>query len=195
MSTDTDYTDMRTRVRIRMRNLRKSLGSAEIARAEIACSAYTAPFLQHPRKIAGYLAIQGEMPVTTTLHYCRTRGSHTYVPMLNGETLMFAELNEHTPMITNRFGIEEPEIPKSDWLSPSDMDIVLVPLVAFDSNCNRMGMGGGYYDKSFAYKSDKQTPPLLIGVAHAFQEVQCVYPQWWDIPLDRVVTDEGVLTP
>lgn len=175
-----------------MKNMRKSLSAGDLQRAEIACSAYVSAHLKHPQKIAGYLAYAGEMPVTKTLSYCRSKGSQTYVPMLNGETLMFAEIHEQTPMIKNRFDIEEPDVAKSEWLEPCDMDVVLVPLVAFEASCNRMGMGGGFYDKSFAMRRDSVSAPLLLGVAHAFQEVQSVYPEWWDVPLDKIITDESV---
>jgi len=55
-------------------------------------------------------------------------------------------------------------------------------------------MGGGFYDRSFAQRKQQSAPPMLIGVAHAFQEVESVLADWWDVPLDYIVTDKGVLS-
>ncbi|MBX2838040.1 MAG: 5-formyltetrahydrofolate cyclo-ligase [Gammaproteobacteria bacterium] len=182
----------RNTIRGRLQRVRRQLSSQAILSSELACSAYLSPALKHPSKIAGYLAIAGEMAVDRTLHYCRELGSTTYLPIVRNDTLMFAEVTASTPMVKNRFGIDEPATAASTWVQPMDLDYVLVPLVAFDANCNRLGMGGGFYDKSFAQRIQQKAPPHLIGVAHAFQEVQTVYPESWDVPLDRVVTDEQV---
>lgn len=141
------------------------------------------------QRVAGYLAFQGEINVSPIMDALRSDGVFTYVPMLDGDTLAFAQWSEHTPTRTNRFGIIEPTVPKSEWLSASEMDVVLVPLVAFEPSGQRMGMGGGFYDKTFAVRREQNAPPWLIGVAHQLQRVDSVYAQWWDVPLDQVITD------
>lgn len=139
-------------------------------------------------RVAGYLAFQGEIDVSPVMQALRAKNITTYVPMLNGETLQFAPWSEHTPYTTNRFGIVEPEVPKQLWVSAEQLDVVLVPLVAFDNDGHRMGMGGGFYDKTFSHRRKSPAPPRLIGVAHEFQRVETVYPQWWDVTLDEIVT-------
>jgi len=79
-------------------------------------------------------------------------------------------------------------------MDPDQLDVVLVPLVAFDLTCNRIGMGGGFYDRSFEFRKNTPAPPTLVGVAHAFQQVKDVLAQPWDVPLDFVATDNGVLS-
>ncbi len=141
------------------------------------------------QRVAGYLAFQGEINVSPVMSALRATGVTTYVPMLDGETLAFAEWSEHTPYTSNRFGIIEPKVAKSTWLSAHELDVVLVPLVAFESSGQRLGMGGGFYDKTFATRREQSAPPWLIGVAHQLQRVESVYADWWDVPLDAVVTD------
>lgn len=139
-------------------------------------------------RIAGYLAFQGEIDVSPVLQALRAKDITTYVPMLNDETLLFAPWSENTPYTSNRFGIIEPSVPKQQWISAEQLDAVLVPLVAFDNDGHRMGMGGGFYDKTFARRLKQPGPPWLIGVAHEFQRVDTVYPEWWDVKLDSVLT-------
>ena len=78
-------------------------------------------------------------------------------------------------------------------LGPEAIDLVLVPLVAFDPQRNRIGMGGGFYDRSFAFRKNPDQPrPVLIGVAHELQKVDLLEPEPWDVQLDMVVTDQAV---
>ncbi len=146
--------------------------------------------LQH---VAGYLAFQGEINVAPVMAALRRKNIMTYVPRLDGETLRFAEWSDNTPYTTNRYGIVEPDVDDAYLVRASAIDAVLVPLVAFDAKRQRMGMGGGYYDKTFAARAHQPGPPWLIGVAHQLQQVETVYPAWWDVALDYVVTDKSVL--
>ena len=141
-------------------------------------------------RVAGYLAFQGEIDVAPVMRALRDRNITTYVPMLDGEVLQFAPWSDQTPYTTNRFGIIEPTVPKEQWLSAQQLDAVLVPLVAFDNEGHRMGMGGGFYDKTFAHKRDQLSPPWLLGVAHELQRVESVFPEWWDVKLDNIITDK-----
>jgi len=89
------------------------------------------------------------------------------------------------PLARNKFGILEPI--SGRYCHLTDIDLVLVPLVAFDHAGNRLGMGGGYYDRTFASQLGKKSP-VLCGVAHRFQQVADLTPQKWDFPLDFVAT-------
>ena len=93
-------------------------------------------------------------------------------------------------MEDNRFGIAEPPA-SNPHIQPEDIDAVLAPLVAFDDQGHRLGMGGGYYDR-FLPRLNAGTP--LIGVAFACQQYEQPLPrEAWDVPLHAVVTENGVL--
>ena len=142
-------------------------------------------------RVAGYLAFQGEIDVSPVMDALRTNHITTYVPMLDGQTLQFAPWSDKTPFTPNRFGIVEPDVPRHLWITANQLDVVLVPLVAFDNTGNRMGMGGGFYDRTFAHRRKNPGPPWLIGVGHEFQRVKSVHAQWWDVALDKVLTNEN----
>ena len=94
-------------------------------------------------------------------------------------------------MKTNRFGIDEPDVPESDWIAASELDLALLPLVGFDEDCNRLGVGGGYYDRSFAFSVGVPLGqrPFLVGLGYELQRVPQLHPERWDVPLDTVVTE------
>ena len=98
-----------------------------------------------------------------------------------------------TPMAVNYFGIPEPDITPRKRCPTRSLDVVLMPLVAFDESGNRLGMGGGFYDQTFSYKSrsGNVSKPFLIGVAYEFQRVDSLPTNWWDISLDGIVTEKG----
>ena len=145
--------------------------------------------------VAGYFAVGGEILVDQILANVRSRGGFSYAPVLSeGNTLRFAPFDDYTPMISNKFNIKEPDVATSDYLLPADLDAVLVPLVGFDKSRNRMGMGGGFYDRSFAHRNNAAGKPFLIGVAYDLQQAESVYPDWWDVKLDVIVTESQIIT-
>ncbi len=141
--------------------------------------------------IAAYIAILGEISVEPVIRSGSDAGKTFYLPVLRGESMAFAPWYPDAPLLKKKFGLLEPDCPESDWLDPSDLDLVLTPLVVFDEACNRIGQGGGYYDRTFEFTraTDK---PLLIGVAHDSQREAALTPQPWDIPLDKIVTDKSI---
>lgn len=94
----------------------------------------------------------------------------------------------------NRFGILEPSARRGAIRPAWHLDLVLLPLVGFDDRCNRLGMGGGYYDRSLAWLRQRQhwRRPRLIGLAHECQRLEHIEPRRWDVPLDAVVTEARV---
>ena len=105
-----------------------------------------------------------------------------------------------TNLIKNRYGIEEPQATRTaDLIAPTQLDFVFMPLVGFDAKGRRLGMWGGFYDKTFEFKLKKsklhptKTNPSLIGWAHACQQVNALNPQPWDVPLDAIITEQGCL--
>ena len=97
-------------------------------------------------------------------------------------------------MRPNRFGIPEPSRRNRRLRLAWTLDLLLVPLVGFDTECHRLGMGGGYYDRTLSYLShrDHWRRPRLIGLAHECQRVAALPVRPWDIPLDFVVTERQV---
>ena len=93
----------------------------------------------------------------------------------------------------NCFGIKEPEIIKENVILPGDLDLIFLPLVAFDKDGNRLGRGSGYYDHTFAFlKTQSIKKPLLVGIAYEFQKIDKIPTDEWDVHLDLVVTEKNI---
>jgi 5-formyltetrahydrofolate cyclo-ligase len=107
--------------------------------------------------------------------------------------MTFARWREGDHFVRSRFGIEEPQ-PGAQTVAPTRLDVVCVPLVAFDRRGTRLGHGAGYYDATFAFRcAPRRRRPVLVGLAHAVQEVDELDRQPWDVPLDLVVTESEVI--
>lgn len=151
------------------------------------------PQFMRAQYFALYMANDGEInpwPVAEQLWKMKRK---TYLPVLRPDRqgeLWFVEFTAETPMKTNQFGIPEPDFRQHHRLPAARLDMALMPLVGFDRTGARLGMGGGYYDRSFAFK--QRAPkgrPYLIGLAHACQEVESLALANWDIPLFGVATE------
>lgn len=183
-------------MRERMRAARLALGAPQrlaVANA-VAGHLRTLEVLRQPGYVAGYWATGGEVPLhallvpTPPFVYC--------LPCLaDGATLRFAPWRSGDPLVQNRYGIPEPDLAAESLLAPHDLDVVLVPLLAFNRAGARLGMGGGYYDRSFAFlhTPERAPKPLLIGVAYAFQEEAGLPAESWDVGLDWVATEAGMI--
>ena len=146
-------------------------------------------------RVAGYWAADGEIP----LHAWQLRLPRdvTYcLPVLHEDgRLRFAPWRSGEPVLANRYGIPEPVVEPTALLEPEALDLVVVPLVGFDHRCHRLGMGGGWYDRSFAFRHDEPAPPRLVGAAFAFQQVPHELPsEAWDVQLDAVCTDVSTVS-
>ncbi|WEN16051.1 5-formyltetrahydrofolate cyclo-ligase [Rhodanobacter sp. AS-Z3] len=146
-------------------------------------------------RVAGYWASHGELPLNMVIPPLATRGQQFLLPVIGtGKTLRFAAWNVGDAVQPNRYGIPEPANP-AELLEPCQVDLVLVPLLGFDRRGNRLGHGGGYYDRSFAFLNEQVRPtePLLVGIAYAFQELPEVEEQDWDVPLDFIATERELI--
>lgn len=164
------------------------------------------PF-QYAQRIAYYLANDGEISPHTVIAKAEKRGQRTYLPVLHPlkYNRLYFTRHRHQPKLRhNRFGIAEPRLGKNPVAPVWTLDIILLPLVGFDRSGNRLGMGGGFYDRSLARlhadqistNSRNNKPmkrPLLIGLAHHCQEVAQLQVQSWDIPLDIIATDKELI--
>ncbi len=149
--------------------------------------------LRH-RHIALYLGNDGELNPHKLIKQLWKQKKQAYLPVIHPifqNSLCFCRITSDTKFVKNKFGIFEPDFRLSKRLSNKFLSLTLMPLVAFDKAGNRMGMGGGFYDRSFAYKAtSKYSKPKLIGVAHEFQKQEALPLEKWDIPLNGVLTDQ-----
>lgn len=141
--------------------------------------------------VAAYIAILGEIDLEAVIRNGAVQGKTFYLPVLRDEAMFFAPWQPDESLIKKDFGLLEPDCSESQWLKPDRLDLVLTPLVVFDEDCNRIGQGGGYYDRTFEFTRETEKPQL-VGVAHDDQREPALNPQPWDIPLDVIVTERTV---
>jgi 5-formyltetrahydrofolate cyclo-ligase len=155
------------------------------------------PAFVRARRVGAYWSNDGEIDPAPLLSAARARHKRIFLPVLRAhpyQKLWFVEMRQGSRLTRNRFGIPEPELCKRRIYLPWSLDLLLVPLVGFDSDCNRLGMGGGFYDRSLAYLRIRRhwRRPRLIGLAHECQRVEAIDTGPWDVPLDGVATEKGI---
>lgn len=141
--------------------------------------------------IALYLSNDGELDTAPLLAHLQKLGKTLYLPVLHpfcAGYLLFQRYDANTVMTVNKFGIAEPKPDVSAIILPAQLDIIFMPLVAFDDQGQRLGMGGGFYDRTLASLPQGCNKPLLVGLAHQCQQVDMVPAEPWDVPLPRVLT-------
>jgi len=183
----------RRRLRQELRARRRRL--TPLARRQAAQSLALRLLRQAPvrraRRIALYLAHDGEIDPARFAALAHARGKQLFLPVLRhfpANHLLFALWRPHARMRRNRFGIGEPI--KGRRLRAAALDLILLPLVGFDAGGRRLGMGGGFYDRTLAFKKHSPTcHPALLGLAHACQELPSLTAAPWDIPLQGIVTE------
>lgn len=154
------------------------------------------PFLRAQR-IGFYFSNKGEVDPFLIVAKALNMHKACYFPILHPlkhNQLWFGRYHKGDPLIKNQFGILEPDLGIAEKIDPFSLDLVITPLVAFDSNGNRLGMGRGYYDRTFAFKKNSfRTSPFLLGLAYDFQEVESLQANSWDVPLNAVITESRYL--
>ena len=154
---------------------------------------------QRAQHVAFYLANDAEVDVSFLIRDAWQRGKQVYIPVLglrHTGRLWFVPFNPGDELQWNRFGIAEPRHAKHHRSLPlRRLDLVILPLVGFDSAGHRLGMGGGFYDRSLAHRarSSRQWPrPFCMGVAYQIQQVEHIESHPWDVPLDSIVSEDGI---
>lgn len=185
-------------IRRQIRRRRRALSTAErrTAAARITAVLGKLHLFSAARRIAFFAANDGEIDPGPAMRY--HAGKQYYLPVIppDGQRRMrFARVGQETTFRKNRYGIPEPAVPARLLVTALELDLVLAPLVAFDREGGRIGMGGGYYDETFAFLASRESwhRPKLVGVAFSFQEVSHIDRDPWDIPLSAVVTERGVV--
>lgn len=149
--------------------------------------------------IAIYLSNDGEVDLTQLATHSWANQCVTTLPVIHpftGKHLLFQTYQPNTEMAENRFGIAEPALNSTQIQLLQHHDAILLPLVGFDAQGNRLGMGGGFYDRTLCSidLNDKHRP-TLIGIAHDCQQAAALPIQSWDIPLDIIITPTKVIQP
>jgi len=194
VSTPSDRATLRKQLRERRRSLPPQ---HRIAAAEtLADRLLSLPFFSQESRpasgyVAGYWAMDGEiglhafqLRLPAPLVYC--------LPLLHDDgSLRFAPWRAGDPLVTNRFGIPEPDVTPDGALRAEDLALLVLPLVGFDAGCHRLGMGGGWYDRSLAFRHERPAPPFLVGAAFAAQHVEALPREAWDVRLDAICSEDA----
>ena len=184
----------RASLRKQLRSHRQSLSAEQqLAAAEslstVVCGSEAFRQSQH---IALYLASDGEIDPRFIAQVIWEQDKFCYLPVLdqNDHNKMYFQLyRPNTRLVDNRYGIAEPELDREKTVKAEALDLVLMPLTGFDEKGNRLGMGGGYYDRTFAFL-ERSSKPILIGLAHECQKVSSIPVADWDVPMKGVATEK-----
>ena len=187
----------RSRLRAELRRQRRALspGQRRAASRALLPNLLAALPLRKPHSVALYMPVAGELDPLPLLRHSRFRHSHCYLPVLDRlrrGRLRFRYWQTRLGMASNQYGIAEP-LGKRRQRALWALDLLIIPAVGFDREGNRLGMGGGYYDRTLADLQRRPRRPLLVVVGYQFQ---CLAPGQlpvapWDQPVDRVVTDSS----
>lgn len=185
-------------LRRQLLNARASLSVAQrdTAAQAVATHLMQLPQLQQPTYVGSYFSIRAELPTQALNQQLLNAGHQLALPVLhpiNQGHLLFLSLSETTRWVHNQYQIPEPELHAQHIMPLQKLQVLLVPLVGFDKHGNRMGMGGGFYDRTLSGWHKGHYPQLLpIGLALDCQQVEQLPKQPWDVPLPMVVTPSKV---
>lgn len=200
----------RNTIRKAVRAKRRALSNEEqqLAANKLCQKLIKIPQVLEAATIALYLANDGEIALTPFIKWCWQQGKQVTLPVIHPFSkghLLFLRYSENTLLIDNQFGIPEPQLSAVDVVPFKEIDVIITPLVAFDKQGGRLGMGGGFYDRTLAswyHRTQDSNQVTLdtgklvypIGVAHDCQEVSAVPTEEWDIPLPKIITPAQSLT-
>mgnify|MGYP005624537225 FL=1 len=145
-------------------------------------------------KIGIYYAVNNEVDVHPLCKILWQESKRVYLPIVEKKKLLFGEYRDTSNLKNNRFKIPEPIVGIESQISAFELDLIFMPLVAFDPMGNRIGMGGGFYDRTLDNKQldNDLKKPILVGVAYEFQKQNQIQPNPWDIPLDMIFTESKI---
>lgn len=181
----------RDAIRREMRSRRRSLTSEQQQQAALQLAGRA---MRHPRVLSAsalslFLSFDGELDTGPLIERLWQAGKRVFLPVLHPFSpghLLFLAYTPDTPMRINAFGIREPRLDVRHVMPACELDIVFTPLVAFDDRGQRLGMGGGFYDRTLA--NWQRRGPYPIGLAHDCQRVDALPAQRWDVPLPEIIT-------
>ena len=187
----------RPQLRRMLRKARRALTPSEQRQAALGLYRQLAqhPLFRRAKHISLYLPTDGEIDPRLLLRAAQRRGKATYLPVISAwprTKMVFQRVKPGEKLLPNRFRILEPRVNAKRQRKVWALDLVLLPLVGFDDAGGRLGMGGGFYDRSLAYLARRQSwrKPTLLGLAHECQKVDRLAQASWDVPLAGTVTDK-----
>lgn len=184
------YKEWRNNARNEIRQKRKALHEDEVAKCSelVRRVVLEHEFLKQNRCIASYHSFSGEIDTVEINKALRIAGHHMALPVIHPEEkglMDFYSYEKPEDLILNRFKIPEPVVSAENLVQPHNLEVVIVPLVGFNEKGERLGMGGGYYDRMLKKISCEC---LTLGLAYDFQLIPEIKSQPWDMPLDEVIT-------
>ena len=185
-----DAKHSKAQLRHTLRTQRRALTASQQQHAAQAAAQNlcTLPHWQDARRIALYLAADGEVDTAPFAKTCREHGKQLFLPVIMTDlSLTFKAWGSQARLQPNRYGIPEPPA-DAQKLAAEKLDIIVLPLVGWDESGNRLGMGGGFYDKTLAGVSG----PLRVGLAHELQRVAQLPLEQWDIAMSFVATEAAL---
>ncbi|WP_261878142.1 5-formyltetrahydrofolate cyclo-ligase [Pectobacterium carotovorum] len=152
--------------------------------------------MAHPKiiradSVAVFLSFDGELDTSPLIQQLWQQEKRVYLPVLHpfrAGYLLFLRYAPDTELVRNRLKIMEPRLDVRHVLPLPQLDVLLTPLVAFDHQGQRLGMGGGFYDRTLQYRNYTSRGPYPIGLAHDCQQVDALPVESWDIPLPEIIT-------
>lgn len=190
--------EIRKTLRKALRSKRNAL-SPELQRAASHAIAETLLSLTKPNDVVAlYLANDGEISPNLAITELQNQQRVCLLPVMHSFRkgyLNFQRFMPDTVMTPNSFDILEPKLNAADTFALQDIDYIFMPLVGFDDQGNRMGMGGGFYDRTLSHLNSLPSSPKLVGLAHDCQQVEQLPIQSWDVPIDLIITPSKKITP
>ena len=181
---------LRNQLRQQIRKTRANLTALQQQQAEDSITQQALALIEerNAQHIALYVSFDGEISTDKLIKTLWAQDKHVYLPLLhpfNPNHLLFLRYLPDTPMLKNKFGIWEPKLNVQNVLPLDELDILFTPLVAFDKEGNRLGMGGGFYDRTLQNWQNSSFIP--VGLAHQCQQVEQLPTEAWDVPLHRIL--------
>ena len=181
---------LRNQLRQQIRKTRANLTALQQQQAEDSITQQALALIEarNAQHIALYVSFDGEISTEKLIKTLWAQDKHVYLPVLhpfNLNHLLFLRYLPDTPMLKNKFGIWEPKLNVQNVLPLDELDILFTPLVAFDKQGNRLGMGGGFYDRTLQHW--QKSPFIPVGLAHQCQQVEQLPTEAWDVPLHRIL--------
>lgn len=188
-----DNHDAQIALRIAARAARASLSSEERDKAseKIADKVIRSSWFRSSKFVASYLPTEEEVDTWPLIERAWRMKKRVFAPLVEKNfTMQFCELSPDSKLVFNRYGLPEPQDGKI--IAPRALDLVITPVVAFDDDGNRIGMGGGYFDRTFSFLRNRQLlfHPKLIGLAFSCQRVEKIAPNPWDIRVFRLINEK-----
>ncbi len=179
-----------------LRHARRNLSPSQHAiNSRLACQRLLSScHFKRAQSIAAYIANDGELDPKPIIKAALQQGKRVYLPIVQDNfQLNFQPFAPGNRLRRNRYGIKEPYIRNRRRSDLRSMDLIILPLVGFDAERNRIGMGGGYYDRALCWsKKTSRSKPVLIALAHEIQRQPQLVTDEWDIKIDKIISEKTV---